>query len=140
VQLVAKTKLVAKKLTLGKDERLKNRKIIEQLFKEGQRFVVNPFRVFYLPSPVSLQLGVAVSSKNFKKAVDRNKIKRLVREAYRLQKKPLQEKLKEKNKGLYVFLVFTGRELPEYPVVYDKVNVILNKLFTLRDEKNTSNT
>jgi ribonuclease P protein component len=93
-----------------------------------------------LPAPVSLQCGVAVSSKNFKKAVDRNRIKRVVREAYRLQKKALQEKLKEKNKGLYIFLVYTGKELPEYQLVYDKVNVILNKLLKQCDEKNTSNT
>jgi ribonuclease P protein component len=131
---------VAKQFTLGKEERLKSRKIIEQLFSEGQRFAVNPFRIFYLPAPVSLQCGVAVSSKNFKKAVDRNRIKRVVREAYRLQKKALQEKLKEKNKGLYIFLVYTGKELPEYQLVYDKVNVILNKLLKQCDEKNTSNT
>jgi ribonuclease P protein component len=131
---------VAKKFTLGKNERLKSRKIIEELFSKGQRFMVSPFRVFYLPAAASLQCGVAVSSKNFKKAVDRNRIKRQVREAYRLQKTALQQKLKEKNTGLSIFLVYTGKELPEYQLLYDKLTVILNKLLKQWDEKNTSNT
>jgi ribonuclease P protein component len=135
-----KVKTLAKQFILGKSERLKSRKIIEQLFKEGQRFAVHPFRIFYLPAPMVLQCGVAVSSKNFKKAVDRNRIKRLTREAYRLQKQPLQEKLKGKNSGLYLFLVYTARELPDYQPVYDKMNLILNKLMKLVDEKDTSNT
>ena len=131
---------VAKKLTLGKNERLKSRKTIEELFSKGQRFMVSPFRVFYLPAPVSLQCGVAVSSKNFKRAVDRNRIKRQVREAYRLQKTALQQKLKEKNAGLSIFLVYTGKELPEYQLLFDKLTVILNQLLKQWDEKNTSNT
>jgi ribonuclease P protein component len=73
-----------KRFTLNKQQRLKSRKDIEQLFSEGKRFTVNPFRVFYLfpketsniqPSIFNLQFGVGVSTKNFKNAVDRNRIK-----------------------------------------------------------------
>ena len=136
---------MAKQFTLGKKERLKSRKQIEQLFSEGKKFAVNPFRVYYLfapltthlPSPpkadsasklFTIQFGVGVSAKNFKRAVDRNRIKRLIREAYRLQKNELQEKLKEKNLSMNVFFIFTGKELTGYKFVYGKVGVVLQKL------------
>jgi ribonuclease P protein component len=128
---------VAKHFTLGKNERLKSRKLIEQLFREGQRFSVAPFRIFYLPvksANASLQFGVGVSTKNFKKAVDRNRVKRLTREAYRLQKIALQEKIKTKNIQLNIFFIYTAKELPEYEEVYKKVAVILKKAETIVDE------
>lgn len=134
--------IVAKQFTLGKDERLKSRKAIEQLFKEGKRFAMSPFRVYYLPLLKSyqqnLQFGVGVSARNFKKAVDRNKIKRLTKEAYRLQKNVLQEQLKTRNTKLHLFLIYTGNELPDFKMVCDKVNLILKKLARLIDENNTS--
>jgi ribonuclease P protein component len=122
---------VAKKLTLGKNERLKSRKLIEQLFSEGKKFVITPFRVFYLYNEgkkMLLQFGVGVSSKNFKRSVDRNRIKRLVREAYRLQKLLLQTKLEQKNAGLHLFVIYTGKDLPLYPEVYDKMKKVIDKL------------
>src|SRR5690349_13521323 len=104
---------MTKKLTLGKNERLKSRKLIDQLFSEGKKFGIAPFRIFYLHTssekPV-LQCGVGVSSKNFKKSVDRNKIKRLMREAYRLQKSLLADCIEEKNYSLNMFVIYTGKE------------------------------
>ena len=132
---------MAKQYTLGKKERLKSRKQIEQLFSEGKSFAVNPLRVYYLLAPTNIdlptpkilepfaiQFAVGVSSKNFKRAVDRNRVKRLIREAYRLQKNILQEKLKEKNLSMKVFFIFTGKELPEYKFMYGKTGVALQKL------------
>jgi ribonuclease P protein component len=75
-----------------------------------------------------LQAGFSASSRNFKKAVDRNRIKRLMREAYRLQKNPLQEALQAKQKQLALFFIYTGKELPDYKTVSEKIGVILNKL------------
>ena len=123
--------------TLGKTERLKSRKAIEQLFKQGKSFVVSPFRVYYVikkPAagiPYSLpniQFGAGASTKNFKKAVDRNRIKRLTREAWRLQKKSVQEILKEKKLQLDVFFIYTAKELPLYKDVYATVTKISDKL------------
>jgi ribonuclease P protein component len=122
---------VAKQFTLGKQERLKSRKTIEQLFTEGKKFMLSPFRIFYLFDPMKnspLQFGVGVSTKNFKKAIDRNKIKRIIREAYRLQKLPLQKKLKEKNLHLNLFFIYTAKELTDYKVIYDKMDLVLQKL------------
>lgn len=123
---------MAKKFTLKKEERLKRRKIIEQLFGEGKSVAVFPIRAQYkmydnaLDNP--LQAGFSVSSRNFKRAVDRNRIKRLMREAYRLQKIPLQEMLQTKQQQLALFFIYTGKELPDYKTVSDRIGVILNKL------------
>lgn len=119
--------------TLGKQERLKSRKQIEFLFKEGKSFSVSPLRVYYsihaLPvAHCSLLFGVAVGTRNFKKAVDRNRIKRLIREAWRLQKNELQQKLKQHNKQLHVFLIFTGKEVPDYKLIAEKTGAALQKL------------
>ena len=136
---------MTKKFTLGKDERLKSRKLIEQLFSDGKSFNVLPYRILFKfintaekKYDSTLQFGVAVSSKNFKKAVHRNRIKRLTREAYRLQKLPLQETLKETPLNLTLFFIYTSKELPDYQLVKERVNLILERLIKLIDEKNPS--
>jgi ribonuclease P protein component len=139
---------VAKQFTLGKNERLKSRKLIEQLFKEGKSFNAFPFRVYYLlqVAPLTatqktmLQFGAGAGTKNFKRAVDRNRIKRLTREAYRLQKKPLEETLRTKAKDLSLFFIYTQKELPDYKTVYEKTSLILNKLVKIIDENNSPDT
>lgn len=111
--------------------------MIEGLFREGKSFALFPFRVFYSPlvtgdrapaATVRLQAGFGASSRNFKKAVDRNRIKRLTREAYRLQKNALQQRLEEIDRSLAVFIIYTGKELPEYETVTKKMGLILQKL------------
>ena len=139
---------MAKQFTLGKNERLKSRKQIEQLFSEGKKFSVTPFRVFYLfQAPLitdhlllKLQFGVGVSVKNFKKAVDRNRIKRLTREAYRLQKNELAEKLKLSGTKLNVFFIYTAKEIPDFNLVKDKVALVLKKFEKIVDENTSSDT
>ena len=117
------------------------------MFREGKSFALFPFRVYYSPqappllaagqdstaaqgssSGTCLQAGFGASSRNFKKAVDRNRIKRLTREAYRLQKHPLQKRLEEKNRSLAIFIIYTGKELPEQITVTEKMGLILQKL------------
>jgi ribonuclease P protein component len=126
---------VAKQFTLGKNERLKSRKSIEQLFNGGKKITASPYKVLYEFVPptgaYSLLFSTGVSAKNFKKAVDRNRIKRLTREAWRLQKKELQDKLREYNRQLNVFFIYTGRELPEYEELKKKVASVIKKLDAL---------
>jgi ribonuclease P protein component len=118
------------------------------LFKEGKSFSLFPFRIYYISSkvltidhpPFTLQFGVGASSKNFKKAVDRNRIKRLTRESYRLQKSNLQNLLKEKNQQFHLFVIYTSKELPEHKIVNEKIGLILLKLINIINENNPANT
>jgi len=119
---------MAKKYTLGKTERLKSRKAIDALFDKGNSFTATPFRVLYLGIPAGLQFAVGVASRNFKKAVDRNKIKRRIREAYRLQKLPLQELLRSRGKGLAVFFTYNGKDIPDHATVVSGIERCLTKL------------
>jgi len=83
------------------------------------------------PAPTNsaaLQAGFGAGARHFKKAVDRNRIKRLSREAYRLQKNPLLQRLEEKRLAMAVFFIYTGKELPDYGTVTDKIGVALQKL------------
>ena len=143
---------VRKQFTLGKDERLKSRKQIEKLFAEGKSFVVNPFKVYFLLDEMltahpgsyrdtmfNVQFGTGVSAKNFRRAVDRNRIKRLTREAWRLQKNELKEKTGATGKQLNVFFIYTGKELPVFATVKDKVAVALKKLADKIDENISEN-
>ncbi|GAL69456.1 ribonuclease P protein component [Jejuia pallidilutea] len=78
------------KFTYPKQEKLKSKKLIEQLFTEGQSVTAFPLRLVYLGTTfddaVIAKTGVSVSKRHFKTAVDRNHIKRLLREVYRLNK------------------------------------------------------
>lgn len=84
-------------------------------------------------------MGVTVPGKTFKKAVDRNRIKRLTREAYRTQCKPLQNLLAQQQKGLSVFFIYTDKQLPDWELLRSKMAVILNKLMQLANEAVVTN-
>ena len=141
---------MGKQFTLGKNERLKSRKQIEHLFNKGKSFAANPFRIYYSLSKtlntqssipmaigINIQFGVGVSSKNFRKAVDRNRIKRLTREAWRLQNLELKQRLKIAKTQLVVFFIYTGKELPDFAILKGKVAVALKKLAEKIDESDT---
>ena len=118
-------------MRFNKKEKLKSRKRIEQVFHEGKSLSLFPFKVWWLlqpPAATVLQAGFGASSRNFKRAVDRNRIKRLSREAYRLQKQDLMQRLEEKGLYLAVFFIYTGKDLPDYATVTQKIGLILQKL------------
>jgi len=129
-----------KQFTLGKKERLKSRKQIEQLFDNGQRFSISTLRIFYsfqnCPATANPQLraGFVASSRNFKTAVDRNRIKRLIKEAWRLQKNELEKTLHEQSLNLNVFFIYTGRVLPAYDDIYSNMKKIILKLHDISNK------
>lgn len=118
-----------------KADKLKSRKLIDTLFSKGNNFSNFPFKVIWLAENKQndLQTGVGVSSRNFKKATDRNRIKRLMREAWRLQKNQLQDHLQKQNKQLSVFILYVGKELPEYDLVFEKTGIIIHRLIKFAD-------
>ena len=139
--------------TLGKDQRIKRRKYIEELFNSGESFSIYPLRVYYLVrhdddiddetpdwkeriSEPILQFGCGVSKKHFKKAVDRNRIKRLLRETYRLGNSGLEFAIAQKKElCLKMFILYVGKEMPTYELIEQKVQQAL-----LRLEKKLENT
>ncbi|MCF6131418.1 ribonuclease P protein component [Flavobacterium wongokense] len=82
------------------DEKLKSKKIIDLLFSEGKSVSKYPLRLVYVAHDfeenVPMKIGVSVSKKHFKNAVDRNYFKRVLRECYRLNKHLLIENLDSK--------------------------------------------
>ncbi|APZ45341.1 ribonuclease P protein component [Polaribacter reichenbachii] len=126
------------KFTLGKQERLKSRKLIEKLYKEGNSVKAFPLRMVYLQtehtSDFPAQVGVSVAKRNFKKAPDRNRLKRLMRETYRLQKEIVYDNLEKP----YVFMIsYIGKEEKSYDELFSKMNKLLY-LF-IEEAKNKEN-
>ena len=118
--------------TLGKQERLKSKKLIEKLYAEGDSVKNFPLRMMYVQtvhtSEFPCQVGVSVAKRNYKLAVDRNRLKRLMRETYRLQKQIVYKNLDEP----YVFMIsYIGREEIKYEDLYLK----MEKLLTLFIDK-----
>ena len=101
--------------TFKKAERLKSLKVIGGLFKGGQSFGVYPLRLFWLAQPLEpggapVQFTVSVAKKNFKSAVARNRIKRKVREAWRLNKHRLYRRLEGNPQQYACMVLFVARE------------------------------
>lgn len=117
-----------------KEERLHEKKLIGKLFKEGKSFFKFPFKVFYYrledAGTYPAKVLISVSKHNFKRAVDRNHIKRLIREAYRKNKGILLGKSdSETCSATWVIgLIHTGNVIPDYEDVEKKIILILQEL------------
>jgi len=140
--------------TFKKEERLSGKKLIDELFETGSSFFLQPFKIFFLEKETALnpvrqshpggliekktfpvQVLISVPTKNFKRAVDRNKIKRLIRESYRLNKHVLYQALTgklftegEKNKQLIIAILYTSKTIESFNFIQEKLIVVLNKL------------
>jgi len=128
-----------KQFTYGKDEKLKSRKVIESLFSNGHSFTVYPLKILYkieTDKEGILQAGVAVSTRQFKKAVDRNRIKRLMRESYRIQKNDLKETVALQKVNLYVFFIYLDKTITIYSALNETMKKCLDRLQQkLKDER-----
>lgn len=123
--------MALKRYGFGRKEKLKSRKQIEALFLNGKNFSVFPLRVTYqfLPSEETVvQVGVTAGKKYFKKAVDRNRIKRLIREAYRLQKNDLVEAVKQKRQKGFLFFLYTDKTIASFSVIKEAMSKALKRL------------
>ncbi len=118
--------------SLVKDERLGRKLLLDKLFKEGKSISQNGFTLVYLraelPAFYPAQAAFSVPKRYFKRATDRNTIKRHLREAYRLHKLPLYQKLVDGRYQLALMLIFKGNAVPHYSMVEKNVPELLAKL------------
>jgi ribonuclease P protein component len=121
--------------TFKKEERLCNKKLIDKLFHNGSSFLCYPFKASWLlvdaPVQFPVQILFSVSKRRYKHAVDRNLIKRRMREAYRLNKqKYLYDVLNSSNKKIVLSVGFIGKEIAEYDFAEKKMLKLLTQLCT----------
>lgn len=119
-----------------KNERLCSRILIEKLFKGSKSFLVYPVKVVYMElseeeserSETPLQVLITVSKKKFKRAAQRNRIKRLMREAYRTNKSELTDLLSKNEQKIVLGLIFIGDAIPEFGYLKSKIISIMKRL------------
>ncbi|MCU4155948.1 ribonuclease P protein component [Carboxylicivirga sp. A043] len=120
------------RFTFNKNERLCSRTTIQELFTKGKSFVKYPFRVSFMPiSPEeqgNAQILVSVSKKRFKRAYKRNRLKRLTREAYRLNKASFIAALHEKDVKLAVAFIYLPTDMLDYASVEKGMKKALKKV------------
>ncbi len=121
------------KHTFKKHERLKSHKVITELFNSGKIIHSHPLKVLYLLSDevnteFPAQFAVSVSKKNFKRAVERNYIKRKVRETYRLNKHLFYKELIQNNKKAYLFVIYTATEDLHITFIEKGIKNLITKL------------
>lgn len=123
--------------TFTKQERLSGKTSFEALVSKGNSFFSHPFRITWMyanqeqESPVRIAFGVP--KRNFKSAVKRNRIKRLLREAYRLHKHELYSPLELKSVKIVVMVVYTQKEVPDYAGAEGKIILSLRRLLNAID-------
>lgn len=123
------------KNSLSKNERLFLNRDIENLFAKGKAFMAFPLRVLYLwlddehTAPVSV--FVSIPKKRIKMAHDRNRLKRLVRECYRVRKHELIEKGQREGKTLFVGFVYVGNEMSSHTTINQAISKSFDKLSQL---------
>ena len=119
-------------LTLKKDERLCSKKAFENLLKSGSSSFSFPLKVFWIitdyPIPYPAQISFAVPKRRFKKANKRNHIKRRLREAYRLNKHPFYQFLKEREIRLQLLVVYVAPEVMTYHEIEPKIKRALDSI------------
>ena len=121
----------ASRHTFSKDERLRSRKLIEMIIGKGSTINVQPFRLNWVSTPIETrfpaQVAIAVPKRYFKRAVDRNRIKRLIREVYRKNKSGIYSLLESKEMQCALLFVYNGRKVPEYDEVEKKILLTLQR-------------
>ncbi len=114
--------------SLNKHERLKGKKNIETLFRDGKAFFITPFKIIYTIAEAAtteapVLFGVGVSKKNMKHATQRNYCKRIIKESFRVQKNPIYQYMLTQEKQLHVMFLYTAKE----QITYDNAMLCVKK-------------
>lgn len=119
-------------VTFTKEERLFGKKQVELLFSEGRAFMAYPFRVLLKWEEESddspCKILIVVSKRSFKRAHDRNRIKRQIREVWRSKKEQLYQDLVNSKRRCHLGLVFVGKQLPEFSELEKGMNKLIKEL------------
>jgi ribonuclease P protein component len=123
------------KATYSSKEKLKSKILIDELFEKGKSVSSYPLRMVYikttLESGLIAKTGVSVSKKHFKKAVERNKIKRLLREVYRLNKSAYFNNITTQ---YALMILYIGNDKPTYEVIEHSMNKLFNKFISMESK------
>lgn len=115
--------------TFSKNERLYSKILIDRLIETGKSFNLSPYRITWLPiaeSSAPIKVVISVPKRSFKKAVDRNRLKRQTREIYRKQKQKVYDVLEDKK--ILVMIVYTAKTKIEFKELEIKLKEALERL------------
>lgn len=122
--------------TFSKNERLCSKILIDRLIETGKSFNHSPYRITWLPiaeSSAPIKVVISVPKRSFKKAVDRNRLKRQTREIYRKQKQKVYDVLGDKK--ILVLIVYTAKAKIEFKELELKLKEALERLSNTVAEK-----
>lgn len=115
--------------TFKKEEHLKSRKVIKQLFSNSHSYAVYPLRLVWIPiekeNAYPVKFALTVAKKRVKKATHRNRIRRKIREAWRLNKHLLYEKIKEEPQAFAFMVIFSGQEEATFDQIEQAMRTII---------------
>lgn len=118
--------------TFKKPERLRSKKLIDRLFNQGSTYFSYPFKILWIytdsNSKYPVQVLIGSSRRTLRRAVDRNKMKRRIREAYRKNKNILFDSLNRTNRHCALAIIHTGKEITKYKETERKIIAVLERL------------
>lgn len=119
-------------LTFPKSEHLKSKKVMEEVFSSGSSIKKFPFLLKFIrtnfEAGANVQIVISIPKRKVKKATTRNRLRRQIKEAYRLNKEELLSLISKQKQDLALFLIYTGEEKVKYEFLESRIKVILQDL------------
>lgn len=120
------------KYSFSRNDRLAGKKNIEHLFTSGQRLSIGTLRFLWIANSAGdkagVKIAISVSKKLHKKAVDRNKIRRRIREAYRIRKKEILEAAIAMHSEIHIMIIYYSTEIMSYDVIAEWIKTAMQRI------------